>query len=83
MKVLYIAREPKDSYVAEMVALQRGSEIALLLLHDAVYSLPQEGIKTYACADDVRARGVMSKAELVDYEGIVRLIREHNLVICW
>jgi sulfur relay protein TusB/DsrH len=67
------------------IALQkaRGEDVAVLLIHDAVYSSPQEGVKTYACADDIRARGIISDAELVDYEGIVRLIFEHELVICW
>jgi sulfur relay protein TusB/DsrH len=65
MKILHLIKNPHDSYAADIAARQQraGHEVALLLLHDAVYDamgvkpLSQQGIAVYACADDVQARG--------------------------
>jgi len=65
MKILHLIRNPHDSYAADIAARQQraGHEVALLLLHDAVYDamgvkpLSEQGIAAYACADDLQARG--------------------------
>ena len=91
MKILHLIRNPHDSYAADIAARQQkaGHEVALLLLHDAVYDaigvkpLSEQGIAAYACADDVQARGIASQAELLDYKGIVTLMFAYDKVVCW
>ena len=99
MKILHLIKNPHDSYAADIAARQQraGHEVALLLLHDAVYDamgvkpLSEQGIAAYACADDVQARGpsaplrtgTASQTELLDYEGIVTLMFAYDKVVCW
>ncbi len=99
MKILHLIKNPHDSYAADIAARQQraGHEVALLLLHDAVYDamgvkpLSEQGIAAYACADDVQARGpsallrtgIASQAGLLDYEGIVTLMFAYDKVVCW
>ncbi len=84
MKILHIVRRAGDGYAAEIAARQGDEhDVACLLLHDAVYAPPAPGVRACACAADVAARGVPSPAETVDYESIVRLIFDHDKVICW
>ncbi len=81
MKILHIIRNPNDITPIE-IANAQGVEhdVALLLLHDAVYLKP--GLKVYACADDAAARGV-TVHECVGYDGIVKMLFEYDRVVSW
>ena len=72
---------------------------SLLLIEDAVYAatkgnraadklrLAAQGLKVYALAPDLEARGMkdaaMGEVTLVDYAGFVDLVAEHAVVQSW
>jgi tRNA 2-thiouridine synthesizing protein B len=72
---------------------------AVLLIEDGVYAAAtgtavskqveeaQKNVSIYALAPDLEARGmanrVMNGVRLVDYEGFVDLVVEHNAVQSW
>lgn len=81
MKILHIIRNPNDAAPVEIAKAQsKDNEVAVLLLHDAVYANP--GLKAYACADDAEARGVTNH-ERVSYGRIVEMLFEFDKVVSW
>ena len=81
MKILHIIRNPNDATPVEIAKAQsKEHEVAILLLHDAVYASP--GLKVYACADDAEARGVV-RHERVGYDRIVEMLFEYDRVVSW
>ncbi len=81
MKILHIIRNPNDTTPIDIAKAQsRDNEVAVLLMHDAVYANP--GLKVYACADDAQARGVTGH-ECVGYDRIVQMLFEYDRVISW
>lgn len=81
MKILHIIRNPGDATPIEIAKAQSEEhKVALLLLHDAVYSHP--GIPAFACENDAQARGVKWH-ECVDYKRIVELLFEYDKVVSW
>lgn len=85
MRVLHLVRNIGDERAfATAVQQQRlGHEVTLLLLHDAVLSAPPFSGRVLACQDDLRARQLEGKYPTVDYDGIVRMISEHDKVLSW
>ena len=83
-RVLNIIRRRDDEEAVKMAKEQSArGEVSLLYLHDAVYRLPEPELPTYASLLDTEARGVESPCRLVSDEEIVRLMFEHERVICW
>jgi len=83
MKILHIIRNPNDGTPLEIASSQgEEHEVAILLLHDAVYSIPDVKFKVYACESDAKARGV-ERHECVDYKKIVELLFEFDKVVSW
>lgn len=81
MKILHIIRNPNDATPVEIARAQgRDNEVAILLLHDAVYMRPD--LTAYACADDAKARGVTGH-EGVGYDRIVEMLFEYDKVVSW
>ncbi len=81
MKILHIIRNPNDATPLEIARAQsKNHEVAILLLHDAVYAKPE--LTTYACEKDAGARGVTGH-ELVGYDRIVKMILEYDRVVSW
>jgi sulfur relay protein TusB/DsrH len=81
MKILHIIRNPNDTTPMEIARAQsRDNEVAILLLHDAVYAAPE--LPAYACADDAEARGVAGH-EYVGYKRIVEMLFEYDKVVSW
>ncbi|SNQ60776.1 hypothetical protein [Candidatus Methanoperedens nitratireducens] len=81
MKILHIIRNPNDTTPLEIAKAQnKEHEVAILLMHDAVYAAPS--LKTYACADDAEARGV-TRHERVGYDRIVEMMFEYDKVVSW
>lgn len=81
MKILHIIRNPDDTTPLEIAKAQsKNNEVAILLLHDAVYADIE--LKTYAAEDDAEARGV-KKHERVSYDRIVEMLFEYDRVISW
>ncbi len=81
MRILHIIRNPNDATPLEIAKAQsKEHEVAILLLHDAVYAAPS--LKTYACADDADARGV-TQYERVGYDRIVEMMFEYDKVVSW
>ena len=86
MKILYILRTPGDGLPLSLVPpLQgRGDEVSVLLIHDAVYAPAPTGVKVFACHDDLKARGIEPQGvELLDYQGILNLVLQHDSVTVW
>ncbi|GFO98035.1 hypothetical protein ig2599ANME_2246 [groundwater metagenome] len=81
MKILHIIRNPNETTPIE-IAKAQGVEhdVALLLLHDAVYLDPE--LKACACRDDAQARGVTAH-ECVGYDRIVKMLFEYDRVVSW
>jgi sulfur relay protein TusB/DsrH len=83
MKILHIIRNPDDETPLEIARIQsEENEVAVLLLHDAVYAIPEVQFKVYACTADAEARGV-SRHEIVDYNKIVEMLFEYDKVVSW
>lgn len=81
MKILHIIRNPNDATPLEIAEEQsRDHEVAVLLLHDAVYARPK--LATFASASDADARGVTAH-ERVGYDRIVELLFGYDRVISW
>lgn len=81
MKILHIIRNPNDATPIEIAKSQsKEHEVAVLLLHDAVYANPD--IQVFACAADARARGV-TKHECVDFKRIAQMLFEFDKVVSW
>ncbi len=81
MKILHIIRNPNDETPLEIARAQsKDHEVAILLLHDAVYAKPD--LTTYACAADAEARGVTGH-ENVGYDRIVKMLFEFDKVVSW
>lgn len=85
MKVLHILRNYDDrlaSDIREAIARLDGVEQAILMIQDGVYARPAAA-HAFACAEDVRARGIETDLELVDYDRIVEMLFEYDRVITW
>ena len=83
MKILHIIRNPNDGTPLEIARSQSEEhEVAILLLHDAVYAIPNVQFKVYACTADAEARGV-ARHECVDYKRIVEMLFEYDKVVSW
>jgi sulfur relay protein TusB/DsrH len=83
MKILHIIRNPNDGTPLEIAISQSEEhEVAILLLHDAVYAIPNVQFKVYACTADAEARGV-ARHECVDYKRIVEMLFEYDKVVSW
>jgi len=81
MKILHIIRNPNDVTPLEIAKAQsKDNEVAILLMHDAVYATPD--LLTFACKKDAEARGVAGH-DCVDYERIVEMLFEYDTVISW
>ncbi len=81
MKILHIIRNPNDLTPIEIAkAESNDNEVAILLLHDAVYT--KSDLTSYACAKDAEARGVKAH-EYVDYDRIVEMLFEYDKVVSW
>ncbi|MCX9010835.1 MAG: hypothetical protein OIN66_06900 [Candidatus Methanoperedens sp.] len=81
MRILHIIRNPNDTTPLEIAKAQsRDNEVAVLLMHDAVYVSP--GLTTFAAAGDAEARGV-TRHEKVGYGRIVEMLFEYDRVVSW
>jgi sulfur relay protein TusB/DsrH len=81
MKTLHILRKTNDPIAIE--AIRSDPEAALLLIQDAVLAKGSFPAKTYACREDLVARGIGERYRIVDYDDIARLITEYDRVITW
>lgn len=84
MKILHIFRNPNDITPLEIAKAQStDNDVAILLLHDAVYAnYAGEGLTVYAGADDAEVRGVAGH-ERAGYDRIVQMLFEYDRVISW
>jgi len=83
MKILHIIRNPNDETPLEIAISQsKEHDVAVLLLHDAVYANPDVHFKVYACTADAQARGV-TEHECMDYKKIVKMLFEYDKVVSW
>ena len=82
MKTLHMLRKTNDPFAMEAIRSQE-DPVALLLIQDGVLARGKFPEKTYACEEDLTARGVKSPYHSIDYDGIVRLIAEYDRVIVW
>ncbi|MDP6101573.1 MAG: hypothetical protein QGH66_09195, partial [Dehalococcoidia bacterium] len=62
---------------------ERGHEVTLLLLHDAVLRRVEFPGHVLACEDDLLARGVAGRYPPAGYRSIVQAIQDHDKVISW
>ncbi len=83
MKILHIIRNPDDTTAIDIAKVQsKEHEVAILLMHDAVYASTSPGLRTYACAADAEARGITGN-ELAGYDRIVKMLFEYDKVVSW
>jgi sulfur transfer complex TusBCD TusB component (DsrH family) len=81
MKILHIIRNPNDATPLEIARAQgREHEVAILLLHDAVYA--RTDLTAYASEADAKARGVTGH-EGVDHKRIVQMLFEYDKIVSW
>lgn len=85
MKTFYFIRKLKDRLAAEVISggPEKGTD-AILLMHDAVYEKwAPEGVRIFACREDVAARGIETPYPAASYEEIARMIVEYDRTIVW
>jgi sulfur relay protein TusB/DsrH len=83
MKILHIIRNPNDETPLEIAKSQsKEHEVAVLLLNDGVYAIPDVQFKVYACDADAKARGV-ARHECVDYKRILQMLFDFDNVVSW
>ena len=86
MKILHIIKKINDTYAWQTASRQQRKEenrVTILLLHDAVFDSVRDDVEVFACRDDALARGVNTKASLLGYEEIVRMLLDADSVVCW
>lgn len=86
MRILHIVKSKYDTLAFSMAKEQASSnDVSILLLHDAVLidKGKLNGLKAFACKDDVLARGIETKCQQVDYLEIVNLIFSNEKVMSW
>jgi hypothetical protein len=83
MKILHMIRQNHDSYPMDIASAQKaaGDDVKVVLLHDAVLSCAGNA-STFCCKEDAEARGV-SCGNQVDYQGIVKMIFDADIVSNW
>lgn len=86
VRILHLIRRLDDRRALAVAAAQaQAHQVTIVLLHDAVagwqVSLPN--VTVWAGRADVEARGIAPPWPLIDYEGIVELIENHDKVISW
>jgi sulfur relay protein TusB/DsrH len=81
MKTLHILRKTNDPIAFE--AIRSDPQAAVLLIQDGVLAKGSFPVETYACREDLVARGLRERHRIVDYNEIARLIVEHDRVITW
>ncbi|RJP75149.1 MAG: hypothetical protein C4532_00985 [Candidatus Abyssobacteria bacterium SURF_17] len=85
MKVLHIIRSNEDALARRMIQHIESADSVdqtVLLIQDGVYMKPSN-MRMFACADDVRARGIETNIEIVGYDRIVEMVFDADKVITW
>ncbi len=89
MKTLYIVKEKSGfSYLLKLYEdsqTKTSNEIVFLLIHDAVLTESEckKDFKVFVCKDDLKARGVSTLSDTLDYNQMLKLIADCDKVICW
>jgi sulfur relay protein TusB/DsrH len=86
MRILHIVKNKIDTLAFSMAKEQAlANDVSILLLHDAVLADKAQlnGLKVFACTDDVLARGIETQNRLIDYQEIVNLVFDSEKVISW
>ena len=84
MSSLHIIRRSDDNFAVQAVRFEKtGGKVAVLFVQDAVSSDIADVAPIYVSEPDLRARGMKSPHEAMDYEGMARLISEYDRVVVW
>ena len=84
MKILHIIRRCGDQLAQEITDYSRtAGDVSILLIQDGVLSNLKGDDRIFASVNDVEARGISVRYELVDYPEICQLIVEHDKVVVW
>ncbi len=84
MKTLHIVRKINDPLAYAVIADEMSDRrVVVLLMQDGVLSAGHFPEETYVCEEDLGVRGGESPYFLINYPGIVRLIRECDRVTVW
>lgn len=86
MRILHIVKTKNDTLAFSIAKEQATSnDVSVLLLHDAVLidKGKLNGLKVFACKDDVLARGIETQCKQVDYQEIVNFIFDNEKIISW
>ncbi len=81
MKTLHIVRKTNDPLAFETV--RNDPDPILLLIQDGVLAKGPFPPETYACREDLAARGIEPPFRVVDYTEIARLIAACDRAISW
>jgi sulfur transfer complex TusBCD TusB component (DsrH family) len=69
--------------MAKKQTLENEHEVSILLMHDAVYTPPENHFTLFSCQDDVEARGIDCPGTSVSYQDIVNLLLENDSIVSW
>ena len=89
MKILFVVKEKTDlDFLLEMYEKpqrEMDNKITFLLIHDAVLaeSTSNTDFRVFACNDDIKARGVDTLFNTLDYLQVLKLMADCDKVICW
>ena len=85
-RTLHILKESTCAEALNLIeqqALLRPSDLAILLIQDAVKLTPSLGTKIYVLEEDAKAREVKPPFESVDYKKMVEMILAADTVMMW
>jgi sulfur relay protein TusB/DsrH len=89
MKILFVVKEKNDLdfllETYEKSQREMDNKITFLLIHDAVLaeSISNTDFRVFACNDDVKARGIDTLFNTLDYVQMLKLMADCDKVICW
>jgi sulfur relay protein TusB/DsrH len=85
-RILHILKEINSTEALTVLAeeaKQSSRELSVLLIQEAVRLQPDLPFKVYVLDEDAKARGVVSKFEMINYSKLLDLIFSHESVIAW
>lgn len=85
-RTLHILKDSDSSEALTLITQQAlsGSEtFQILLIQEAVRLTPSAAVPTYVLENDLKAKGVLSPFQTVNYEGMLEMIFTTDTVMTW
>ena len=85
-RILHILKESDSTEALTIIAKeakQPSQELSIILIQEAVRLPIDLPFKTYVLDEDAKARGVVSKFEMINYSKMLDLVLSSDSVVTW